>query len=292
MDIDIRLLRSFVAIFECGTLSRAAEKLACTQAAMSMRLKLIEAEAGALLFRRRHHRLEPTPAGVELHGRALDVLTAYDDLVSATRKRKTREKLRLGLPDDYALGILPRALERFGPACGYDLEIVCDLSSHLAAAMQQRLLNVALLTLPEPPPNAVFETELSLNWVMKPAALPQPDAPIPIAAYPDGCVFRRSMITALREARRPWHMQVESRTHAGIIAAVRAGVAVTSMAKGTIPAGLHEAEGDWELPPLPPIPVYLMGKASSHVMQVLKDELVVLGGEPSGRRSPFPRPRI
>ena len=34
MDLELRLLRSFVAIYECGTLSRAAERLGCTQAAM------------------------------------------------------------------------------------------------------------------------------------------------------------------------------------------------------------------------------------------------------------------
>ena len=48
MDIELRLLRSFAAIYECGTLSRAADRLACTQAAMSMRLKLIETEVGEL----------------------------------------------------------------------------------------------------------------------------------------------------------------------------------------------------------------------------------------------------
>ena len=75
MELDLRLLRSFVAIYECGTLSRAAEKLACTQAAMSMRLKMLETEIGELLFRRLHHRLEPTPAGADLYGRALNVLS-------------------------------------------------------------------------------------------------------------------------------------------------------------------------------------------------------------------------
>jgi len=76
MDLELRLLRSFVAIYECGTLSRAAERLGCTQAAMSMRLKLIETEIGDVLFRRQHHRLEPTSRGAELYARALGVMAA------------------------------------------------------------------------------------------------------------------------------------------------------------------------------------------------------------------------
>ena len=35
MDIELRLLRSFVALHEVGSVSRAAERMACTQAAMA-----------------------------------------------------------------------------------------------------------------------------------------------------------------------------------------------------------------------------------------------------------------
>ena len=44
MDLELRLLRSFAAIYEEGSLSCAAARLNCTQAAMSMRLKLIACE--------------------------------------------------------------------------------------------------------------------------------------------------------------------------------------------------------------------------------------------------------
>lgn len=279
MDIELRLLRSFAAIYECGTLSRAADRLACTQAAMSMRLKLIETEVGELLFRRQHHRLEPTSRGAELYARALSVLAAYDELVSATRSQKPRQKLRLGVPDDYALGILPRALAGLGPENGYDIEIVCDLSANLAAAMQHQQIDLALVTLAARPPNTLFETELRLNWVARPDALPSPGTAVPLAAYPEGCVFRKAMITALEGERRPWHVQAQSRTHAGIVAAVRAGLAVTSMAKGTAPGGLAELANAEGLPPLPAVPVYLLGAAPSRMSGLLRDELAALASQ-------------
>jgi DNA-binding transcriptional LysR family regulator len=58
VNIELRLLRSFVEIYEAGSLSRAALALGCTQAAMSMRLKLLEDELARPLFIRRYHRLE------------------------------------------------------------------------------------------------------------------------------------------------------------------------------------------------------------------------------------------
>ncbi|MFN4142888.1 LysR family transcriptional regulator [Aestuariivirga sp.] len=285
MDIELRLLRSFVAIYELGSLSRAAEKLRCTQAAMSMRLKLVETELGEALFRRLPQGLEPTTRAAEFYARALGVLAAYDEMISATRSGKPRQRLRLGVPDDYALGILPRALSRLGPDSGQEIEIVCDLSASLAARLQQKQLDLALLTLAARPAAALFEAELALCWVRRPGFAPQPGAPLPLAAYPEGCVFRRAMTAALDGARRSWFIQAQSRTHAGVVAAVRSGLAVTSMARGTAPAGLEEAAAGESLPPLPDVPVYLLGDPRARLAQLLQDELAGLAGPGNWRRS-------
>ncbi len=189
MDIELKLLRSFVAIYEHGTLSRAAEASNITQAAMSMRLKLVETEIGETLFLRRHHRLEPTSKGAALYARALPVLAAYDEMISATRSRKTRQMLRLGVPDDYALGILPKALARLGPDSGFDIEIVCDLSAALADRVQHRELDLALATLAARPSDAVFEAEVQLRWVMLPEATGLTGETVPLAAYPRAACF-------------------------------------------------------------------------------------------------------
>ena len=273
MDIELRLLRSFAAIYEEGTLSRAAQRLNCTQAAMSMRLKLIEAEIGEPLFLRRPQRMEPTSRAAELYARAVGVLAAYDEMISATRSQKPRQRLRLGVPDDYALGILPRALARLGPDSGYEIEVVCDLSANLAAGVQRELLDIALLTLASRPANCHFEAELALEWVAHPGVLRNAPQPLPLAAYPEGCVFRRAMIGALEAAGRAWFVQTQSRTHAGIISAVRAGLAVTAMARGTVPHGLLAAGEGEGFPALPDVPVYMLAREPSAVASMLQDEL-------------------
>ncbi len=278
MDLELRLLRSFAAIYEEGSLSRAAERLHCTQAAMSMRLKLIETELGEPLFQRRHHRLEPTSKAAELYARALGLLAAYDEMISATRSQKPREKLRLGVPDDYALGILPRALARLGAENGFDIEIVCDLSASLAAAWQHRQLDLALVTLAARPDNSLIDVELPLRWVFSAQKAPDLATTVPLAAYPEGCVFRKAMIAALDRARRPWHVHVQSRTHAGILAAVRSGLAVTSMAAGTMPEGLREVEVSADLPGLPRVPISLIGRQESVMAELLRSELASLAG--------------
>ena len=250
MDIELRLLRSFVQMHETGSISRAAERLGCTQAAMSMRLKMLETELGAPLFQRGPQGLRPTSRGAELYARALGVLGAYDEMVSATRSRPARERLRIGMPDDYALGWLGPALA--GLALDrVEVEITCDLSAHLMAAVQRQDLDLALVTLAARPALTLAMAKVPLVWIGQ-----QPKGEVRLAAYPEGCVFRKVMIEALERAGTPWRVAVQSRAHAGIFAAVRAGLAVTTAARGTAPPDLPECR---DLAVLPDVPLYLVG---------------------------------
>lgn len=228
MDIELRLLRSFVQMHAAGSISRAADRMACTQAAMSMRLKMLETEIGAALFQRSPQGLQPTPRGAELYAKTLGVLSAYDEMLSANRAKPQRDKVRLGMPDDYALGWLGPVLPGREAT---DVEITCDLSAHLMAAIQRAELDLALLTLAARPAQTVAVREVPLRW-MRAGALPDEAM---LATYPEGCVFRRAMVGALEGAGQSWRVAVQSRSHADIFAAVRPGVAVTSVVVGTAP---------------------------------------------------------
>ncbi len=277
MDIEVRLLRSFVAIYERGSLSRAADKLACTQAAMSMRLKMLETEIGGLLFVRQHHRLEPTSKGSELYAKALGVLAAYDEMISTTRSERPRQKVRVGVPDDYALSIFSRVMAGMrDDMADMEIELVCDLSANLVAALQRQDVDLALVTLASRPSSARISTEARLNWVYGHSFDPSDEGTINLAAYPEGCVFRRAMIAALEATHRSWRVAVQSRSHAGIMTAVRAGLAVTSMAAGTTPDGLIEMAQTDVLPALDTVPIYLMsqGERATPAARRIEDKII------------------
>ena len=276
MDIELRLLRSFVEIYEKGSLSRTAEKLCCTKAAMSMRLKLLETEIGETLFKRHHHKLEPTFKGTEFYARALIVLAAYDEMISATRSRVTRQKIKIGVPDDYALGILPNALARISEEPWQaDIEIICDLSANLVTSLHRQEIDLAVVTLAAQPSGALVSARVGLGWVFHPDMSPKLGEPISIAAYPEGCVFRRAMISALEAVHKPWLVAAQSRNHAGIIAAVRGQLAVTSMAFGTTPAGLTMSVETECLPSLGTVPIYLLGAGTSRSRKLMQIEAAI-----------------
>lgn len=270
MDIDLRLLRSFVQMHETRSISRAAERMACTQAAMSMRLKMLETEIGSPLFRRVPQGLETTPRGADLYAKTLGVLQAYDEMMSQARADGGVERLRLGMPDDYALGWLGKVLPALD---GAEVEVSCDLSAQLMARVARGELDLALVTLAARPAQVVAERHVGLNWVGQPA--PDRAAPVRLAAYPEGCVFRRAMTGALEAAGLGWRIALQSRNHAGIFAAVRAGVAVTAVAEGTAPVDLPEYAAAPGLPPLPPVPVYLVGAAAPRrMLRKAQDQMI------------------
>jgi acetyl esterase/lipase len=83
--IELRHLRSFVAVAEELNFGRAAARLYVSQPALSRQIRALERLVGCDLLRRSTHRVELTIAGEALLDRARELLRGLDDAVSATR---------------------------------------------------------------------------------------------------------------------------------------------------------------------------------------------------------------
>ncbi len=97
--MNLRQLRYFVKIVELGSMTRAAEQLHVAQPALGMQIRQLEESLGVALLRRHSRGVDPTPAGVRLHERAIEILA----LVERTAKEVAgsdvdrSESIRLGL---------------------------------------------------------------------------------------------------------------------------------------------------------------------------------------------------
>jgi monoterpene epsilon-lactone hydrolase len=83
--IELRHLRSFVAVAEELNFGRAAEQLYLSQPALSRQIRALEQLLGCQLLRRSTHRVELTLAGESLLDRARKVLNDVDEAVSITQ---------------------------------------------------------------------------------------------------------------------------------------------------------------------------------------------------------------
>ena len=98
--MELKNLRTFVAVVREGGFTQAAKTVFATQSTVSKAIKQLEDEIGVPLLDRIGHRSQPTAAGHIVYERALRMLAERDDLIAeldALRGLK-RGTLRLGLP--------------------------------------------------------------------------------------------------------------------------------------------------------------------------------------------------
>ncbi len=103
--MDLRALRYFVGVAECGSFSRAAERLHTAQPNLSLQIQKLEAELGVRLFHRSRKGATATAAGERLLGHARAILTqaqaARDDL--RTEAAEPIGPVVFGLPQSIAI---------------------------------------------------------------------------------------------------------------------------------------------------------------------------------------------
>src|SRR5262245_58228158 len=115
-DIDIALLRAFVAVVETGSVTGAATLLNLTQAAVSQQLKRLEELFGTDLFERHHKRLSLKPAGERLTAHAQKLIALNDEVWGTMSAPAYEGEVRLGVPHDIVGPYLPPILKRFDKA--------------------------------------------------------------------------------------------------------------------------------------------------------------------------------
>lgn len=114
--MELRQLRYFVAVAEELSFSRAAERLNVSQPPLSMQIKALENELGAVLFNRTRRKVEITHAGTLLLDsarKALGELRRAADVVALSAKGNAG-LIRLGFTGSVPmLDIFPRLMRTF-----------------------------------------------------------------------------------------------------------------------------------------------------------------------------------
>jgi len=113
--MNLKQIQSFVAIFEEGGFSRAAERLHATQPGLSAQIKQLENSLGDILFERSVEGVTPTPAGQHFYQHALAILrqvqVARQDL--GEMRGEISGSIRLGIIPSALRGLSPNLLPRF-----------------------------------------------------------------------------------------------------------------------------------------------------------------------------------
>lgn len=224
--LDPQLLRSFVAIIETGSFTRAGERVHLTQSTISQQMRRLEQQLGCPLLDRSGRTVVATVAGEKLLGLARRILALLAQ--AGERVSEASLPLRIGVPEDFAAGAMVPALAAF--ARQYPqvrLEVQSALSHELWQQFEAGELDLALIKQAREQGEPVARWHEPLAWVDSrdwPAAGRDP---VPLVVFPSEGLYRRQLTEALDGLGRRWHITYVSASLASLQGAVSAGIGVS-----------------------------------------------------------------
>jgi DNA-binding transcriptional LysR family regulator len=262
--MEFQLLRSFVAVAECGGFHRAAEQLNLTQSTVSQQIKRLELETKRSLFRRTTRSVVLTDDGEMLLGDARRLL----QLEEAARQRLAAPRLsgtvRLGVVEEIAGGSLPSALGRFAALHpGVKLEVQIAVSAELLEQLDAGRLDVVFAKRPLGTSKGRLVWREPLVWAAADTFDLIPGAPLPLALYRERSVSREAALAALQGSELTWEIVYTSPSLTGVRAAALAGLAITPLPTSAVIAGLRILSAEEGLPHLPDLEFTIYEKARS-----------------------------
>ena len=144
--MELRQLRYFVRVVECGSLSRAAAELNVVQSGMSQQISRLEGELSTRLLRRTNQGALPTEAGMAFFREAQLTLRHADAAARAAQQSRLMGAVSVGLASTacsvLGMPLLLQVREKYPDV---RLQIVESLSGHLAGMLNARQLDLAVL---------------------------------------------------------------------------------------------------------------------------------------------------
>lgn len=251
-DIDISLLRAFLAVVETGSVTQSARILNLTQAAVSQQIKRLEDLFGCPLFERSHKRLLLAPAGERLLSGAQRLVGLNDETWGLMTTPHFEGEVRLGVPYDIVGTYIPPILRRFNAVWPrVRVSMQCLDSTTLKSMLTSGEIDVTLTTEVDCGPEGETLHLDRLIWVGLPGSDAHTRNPLPLSLGATTCMFRPVAIEALRRAGRDWRIVCEVSNMEPVVATISAGLAIAPLLKASIPANLSGLDPDCGLPELP-----------------------------------------
>ena len=227
--LDLELLKTFVCVADEGSFTRAAERVHRTQSTVSQQIRKLEQMVGhTLLLRdRTGQNISVNEHGEVLIQYARRLLALSLEAVEALASDLDLEILRIGVPEDFDSRRMAGILAGFNRARPEArLETISGMSTDLKQKLAKGAIDIALVKR-EPgsgPSWAVWPERLV--WV-KGEGGDSASGVLPLALFPQGCIYRQRAIRLLDVAQRPWRIAFGSHSLTGIQAAVASGLGVS-----------------------------------------------------------------
>jgi len=264
-DVDTAVLRTFLALAETGSFSRAGVLVGRSQSAVSEQIRKLEDMFGRTLLQRTTRSVRLTVEGEHLLAHARAMVAQADVMLARFRSPDIAGEVRFGSPEDFASAYLPDILGVFAAAHPtVELHVTCQLTLPLVEQFEAGEQDLIIV---KQDIDRRYAASLPLwrervVWVAAPSlpdrwAEATRDRPLPLVLSPSPCVYRTRAMRALEGAGVTWTGVFTSPSFAGQAAAVRAGLGYAVMPLTMVPAEFVVLR-DW--PVLAEVEMALLGQ--------------------------------
>ena len=265
MNLDLDLLRTFVAVADLNTFAAAAAAVCRTQSAVSQQMQRLEQLVGKELFARHGRNKLLTEHGIQLLGYARKILRFNDEACMSLMFSNLQGVLTLGASDESADTILPFLLNRISsvyPKLALDVSV--KRNAFMVEMLNEHKVDLVLTTHRPGQFDCLTLRTSPTHWYCAAEYVLQKGEPVPLVLLDDPSPFRDMVLTALNEANIPWRLAYVASTLPAVRAAVKAGLGVTARPVEMMSPDLRVLGKSDGLPALPDTEYLLCHNSSSH----------------------------
>jgi LysR family transcriptional activator of glutamate synthase operon len=248
--MELRELRSLIVLAETGNLTKTAERLNLSPAAIHKQLKVLENELGVQLYERAGRQLRLTQAASILLPHVQNLLAHYDAAMLALSEWKGLKhgSIQIGSGPAMSSYLLPFVLEEFRRAFpDVELSVETGAKSYLIDGLNNGSLDLVFLVTSDHLEAHQFKEEVAWDFEMVlvsgPQRLPRQCRladlqKFPFILYQEGLVFDRLIARYFAEAG--FHPRVTMRfdNAEAIKAMIRLGLGISMLPRWTLSAEL------------------------------------------------------
>jgi DNA-binding transcriptional LysR family regulator len=257
--LDSDQLKTFVAIADAGSFTRAADMVHKTQSAVSMQMKRLEDRIGRPLFARDGRQARLTEDGERLLDYARRIVRLNLECVTSFSEADLKGRVRLGVPDDYADRYLPEIMARFSRSNPRaEVTVICEPTPMLIERIDEGDLDLAVVTHVASHKGSQIIRLEPLLWVTSARHDVHEQDPIPLALGCHTCNWRQAAVEGLEAQGRRFRVLYSSWNSSAVGAAVLAGLAVSVLPESAIRSGMRVLGAADGFPALPTVRIGLV----------------------------------
>jgi len=229
LNLDLDLLRTFVAVADLNTFAAAAAAVCRTQSAVSQQMQRLEQLVGKELFARHGRNKLLTEHGIQLLGYARKILRFNDEACTSLMFSNIQGVLTIGASDESADTILPFLLNRISavyPKIALDVRV--KRTPFILDMLENKEVDLVVSTHRPAQFDSLMLRRSPTHWYCAAEYVLQKGESLPLVLLEEPSALRDTVIHTLNAADIPWRMAYVASTLAAVKAAVKAGLGITA----------------------------------------------------------------